>query len=99
MSGIWNCCFHPQYRRDAYKIINLAIGNSATRWKMMRHWNVINPGDHDYGMDGIKDPEQILVRQLDDLGQDAEYMRRNYAINHHLVEGKETEIEDQNPKD
>ena len=65
----------------------------------MRHWNVINPGDHDYGMDDIKGPEQILVRQLDDLGQDTEYMRRNYAINHHLVEGKETEIEDQNPKD
>lgn len=91
--------FPPPSTDDAYKIINLTIGNPTTRWKMMRHWNVINPGDHDYGMDDIKGPEQILVRQLDDLGQDTEYMRRNYAINHHLVEGKETEIEDQNPKD
>ncbi len=91
--------FPPPSTDDAYKIVNLTIGNPTTRWKMMRHWNVINPGDHDYGMDDIKGPEQILVRRMDDLGQDSEYMRRNYSINQHLVEGRETPVRDENLKD
>ena len=91
--------FPPPSTDDAYKIITLTIANPTTRWQMMRHWNVINPGDHDYGMDDVKGPEQILVRQHDDLGQDSEYMRRNFDINHHLVEGREERIGDRNPKD
>ena len=57
--------FPPPSTDDAYKVVTLTIGNPTTRWKMMRHWNVINPGDHDYGMDDIKGPEQILVRRFD----------------------------------
>lgn len=91
--------FPPPSTDDAYKIITLTIGNPTTRWQMMRHWNVINPGDHDYGMDDVKGPEQILVRKYDDLGQDSEYMRRNFDINHHLVQGLEERVADRNPKD
>ncbi len=91
--------FPPPSTDDAYKIINITIANPTTRWQMMRHWNIINPGDHDYGMDDIKGPEQILVRQRDDLGQDPEYMRRNYNLVQHLTEGIETRTEDRNPKD
>ena len=91
--------FPPPSTDDAYKIVTLTIANPTTRWQMMRHWNVINPGDHDYGMDDIRGPEQIRVRQLDDLGQDSEYMRRNFDINHHLVQGFEKRIGDANPKD
>jgi hypothetical protein len=91
--------FPPPSTDDAYKIITLSIANPTTRWQMMRHWNVINPGDHDYGMDDVKGPEQILVRKHDDLGQDSEYMRRNFDINHHLVQGLEERIGKKNPKD
>jgi len=91
--------FPPPSTDDAYKIIALTIANPTTRWQMMRHWNSINPGDHDYGMDDVKGPEQILVRKFDDLGQDSEYMRRNFDINHHLVQGLEKRIGDTNPKD
>lgn len=91
--------FPPPSTDDAYKVITLTIANETTRWQMMRHWNIINPGDHDYGMDDIKGPEQILVRKHDDLGQDSEYMRRNFDINHHLTQGLETQIGTKNPKD
>ena len=91
--------FPPPSTDDAYKIVTLSIANPTTRWQMMRHWNVINPGDHDYGMDDVKGPEQILVRQRDDLGQDSEYMRRNFDINHHLIQGLEERIGAENPKD
>ncbi len=91
--------FPPPSTDDAYKIITLTIANPTSRWLMMRHWNVINPGDHDYGMDDVKGPEQILVRQHDDLGTDPLYMQRNFAINQHLVEGKERWYGTENPKD
>jgi hypothetical protein len=90
--------FPPPSTDDAYKVITLSIANPTSRWQMMRHWNIINPGDHDYGMDDVKGPEQILVRKFDDLGQDSEYMRRNFDINHHLVQGLEEPIGTANPK-
>ena len=34
----------PPSTDDAYKMITLTIANPTTRWQMMRHWNVINPG-------------------------------------------------------
>ncbi len=89
----------PPSTDDAYKMITLTIANPTTRWQMMRYWNVINPGDHDYGMDDVKGPEQILVRKNDDLGQDSLYMARNFSINHHLVQGTEHWIGSENPKD
>ena len=89
----------PPSTDDAYKMITLSIANPTSRWKMMRHWNVINPGDHDYGMDDVKGPEQILVRKFDDLGQDPLYMQRNFSINHHLIQGTEHWIGTENPKD
>lgn len=62
---------------DAYKIITTTIAGPTQRWMMMRHWNVLNPGDHDFGMDDIKGPEQYVIRNQEGLGQDPEYMRRN----------------------
>ncbi len=91
--------FPPPSTDDAYKIITLSIANQTSRWQMMRHWNVINPGDHDYGMDDVKGPEQIIVRKHDDLGTDPLYMQRNIAINQHLVEGVEHWYGTENPKD
>lgn len=91
--------FPPPSTDDAYKIITLTLANPTTRWQMMRHWNVINPGDHDYGMDDVKGPEQRLVRLRDDLGQDSEYMRRNFDLVRHLVRGIEEPTGAENPKD
>ena len=65
---------------------------------MMRHWNTINPGDHDYGMDDVKGPEQIAIRTQDNLGQDPDYMRRNFQIVHHLVTGDDAPSGTENPK-
>ncbi|MEO0415648.1 MAG: hypothetical protein AAF226_11925, partial [Verrucomicrobiota bacterium] len=80
---------YPPSTDDAYKVIANSICGPTSRWQMMRHWNVINPGDHDYGMDDVKGPEQIIIRKVDGLGQDTEYMRRNFQIVHHLVTGEE----------
>jgi hypothetical protein len=89
----------PPSTDDAFKVITLSIANPTSRWQMMRHWNVLNPGDHDYGMDDVKGPEQILVRKFDDLGQDPLYMQRNFSINHHLIQGTEHWMGTENPKD
>ena len=62
---------YPPSTDDAYKIVALSICGPTSRWQMMRHWNVINPGDHDYGMDDVKGPEQIAIRKTDGLGKDA----------------------------
>jgi len=83
---------------DAYKTIMLTIANPTGRWAMMRHWNTINPGDHDYGIDDAKGPEQFLVRQHDDLGLDPEYVKRNYQIVSHLIRGDEAPSPTANPK-
>jgi hypothetical protein len=89
---------YPPSTDDAYKIVALSICGPTSRWQMMRHWNVINPGDHDYGMDDVKGPEQIAIRKVDGLGQDASYMRRNFQIVHHLVTGAEEVDPLVNPK-
>ncbi len=91
--------FPPPSTDDAYKIITLTIAEPTTRWLMMRHWNILNPGDHDYGMDDVKGPEQMLVRRRDDLGQDPAYMRRNFDIVRHLVTGTQERTGAENPKD
>ncbi|RMF74433.1 MAG: hypothetical protein D6744_14500, partial [Planctomycetota bacterium] len=65
---------------------------------MMRHWNVINPGDHDHGMDDVKGPEQIAIRNRSDLGQDPEYMRRNFEIVQHLISGDDSPSGRENPR-
>ena len=91
--------FPPPSTDDAYKVITLTIAGPTTRWQMMRHWNVIHPGDHDYGMDDVKGPEQMAVRERSDLGQDPEYMRRNFKIVRHLVSGDEHPSGTENPKD
>lgn len=88
----------PPSTDDAYKIITTTIAGPTTRWQMMRHWNVLNPGDHDYGMDDVKGPEQFVVRQREGLGQDPEYMRRNFQIVAHLVGGQEDPSGVDNPK-
>lgn len=90
--------FPPPSTDDAYKVITLTIAGPTARWQMMRHWNVVNPGDHDHGMDDVKGPEQRLVRLHDDLGQDSEYMRRNFKIVSHLVSGDEIPSGTSNPK-
>lgn len=89
---------YPPSTDDAYKIITQSICGPTSRWQMMRHWNVINPGDHDYGMDDVKGPEQIAIRSHDGLGQDASYMRRNFQIVHHLITGDQEVDPLANPK-
>ncbi len=90
--------FFPPSTDDAWKVIRHSIAGPTSRWQMMRHWNVINPGDHDYGMDDIKGPEQLAVRRRGDLGQDPAYLRRNFQIVHHLVTGAEEIDPLENPK-
>ena len=90
--------FPPPSTDDAYKVITTTLGGPATRWQMMRHWNVINPGDHDYGMDDVKGPEQLIIRTTDGLGQDAEYMRRNFQIVAHLTRAEEEPSATVNPE-
>ncbi|QDV45472.1 hypothetical protein Enr13x_53510 [Stieleria neptunia] len=89
---------YPPSTDDAYKIVTQSICGPTSRWQLMRHWNVINPGDHDYGMDDVKGPEQIIIRRQDGLGQDASYMRRNFQIVHHLITGDEEVDPLANPK-
>jgi hypothetical protein len=83
---------------DAYLQIMTAMAGPTTRWQMMRHWNTLNPGDHDYGMDDVKGPEQLAIRNRDDLGQDPEYMRRNFQIVQHLTRGIENPSGTTNPE-
>ncbi len=89
---------YPPSPDDAYKIVTTTLCGPTTRWQMMRHWNTINPGDHDYGMDDVKGPEQIAIRAHEDLGQDRDYMRRNFQIVHHLITGDESPSPTVNPK-
>lgn len=90
--------FAPTSIDDAYKIINLTIGNPTTRWQMMRHWNTLNPGDHDYGMNDLHGPEQYVIRKWNNLGQDPEYIRRNYELVLHITSGDENPSGTENPK-
>ena len=89
---------YPPSVDDAYKIVTTTLCGPASRWQMMRHWNTINPGDHDYGMDDVKGPEQIAIRSHADLGQDRDYMRRNFRTVHHLITGDEAPSGTDNPK-
>jgi hypothetical protein len=88
----------PPSTDDAYKTIMATIAGPTGRWQMMRHWNVINPGDHDLGMDDSKGPEQLIVRNREGLGQDPAYMRRNLQIVHHLVQAQKNPTATDNPK-
>lgn len=90
--------FYPPSTDDAMKVITMTIAGPTTRWQMMRHWNIINPGDHDYGMDDIKGPEQLVVRRRGDLGQDPDYLRRNFQIVQHLIGGDEEVDPRANPR-
>ena len=83
---------------DAYLQIMTAIGGPTSRWQMMRHWNTLNPGDHDYGMDDVKGPEQLALRRRNDLGQDQQYMQRNFQIVQHLISGDDKPSPTANPK-
>ena len=82
---------YPPSTDDAYKVVtDVTFVVQRARWQMMRHWNVINPGDHDYGMDDVKGPEQIVIRLAKmGSGQDRDYMRRNFQIVQHLITGDE----------
>lgn len=90
--------FPPPSVDDAYKVITATLAGPTTRWQMMRHWNVINPGDHDHGMDDVKGPEQFIIRSEEGLGQDPEYMRRNFQIVSHLISGDEQPSATDNPR-
>ncbi len=89
---------YPPSVDDAFKVVTTTICGPTTRWQMMRHWNTLNPGDHDYGMDDVKGPEQIIIRNHAHLGQDPDYMRRNFQTVHHLVTGDEHPSGTENPK-
>ncbi|MCZ6515650.1 MAG: twin-arginine translocation signal domain-containing protein, partial [Acidobacteria bacterium] len=81
----------PANIADVYRIIGLTLGGKLQRRMMMRHWNVLNPGDHDFGMDDVKGTEQYAVRTVDELPQDGAYLRRNFAAVWHMVTGEEEE--------
>ncbi len=89
---------YPPSTDDAYKVVTTSICGPTSRWQMMRHWNILNPGDHDHGMDDVKGPEQIAIRNHKDLGQDPGYMIRNFQIVSHLMTGKENPSGKDNPK-
>lgn len=89
---------YPPSTDDAYKVVKNSICGPTSRWQCMRHWNIINPGDHDYGMDDVKGPEQIAIRRVKGLGQDTDYMKRNFQIVHHLITGAESVDPLANPK-
>lgn len=90
--------FPPPSADDAYKVITTTIAGPTTRWQMMRHWNILNPGDHDFGMDDVKGPEQLILRAKDNLGQHPAYLRRNFQIVQHLISGDEAPSALTNPK-
>ena len=73
--GIWqlSSISPPSTKSDAYKIICTTIAGPTTRWKMMRHWNILNPGGGEYGMEDTKGPEQLLLRNKAGLGQDIHF--------------------------
>ena len=98
--GIWQLASlsPPSTKADAYKIICTSIAGPTTRWQMMRHWNVLNPGGAEYGMEDTKGPEQFLMRTRSDLGQDIDYMQRNFQIVQHLCMGNENPKATENPK-
>ncbi len=89
---------YPPSTADAYRQVTLAIAGPTTRWQMMRHWNLLNPGDHDHGMDDVKGPEQLLLRNRAGLGQDSAYLARNFQIVDHLMRGEEAPSGTANPK-
>lgn len=89
---------YPLSTDDAYKIVTITLAGPTSRWQMMRHWNILNPGDHDHGMDDVKGPEQLLLRRRNGLGQSPEYMIRNFQIVSHLMVGKEKPSGKDNPK-
>ena len=76
---IWYTEFlqYPPSVDDVYKNIEITGFGPTGRWKMMRHWNIMNPGDHDHGQDDYKGPEQIILRNHHNLGQDPDYLARN----------------------
>ena len=90
--------FRPSSIDDAFKVVTLSISGPTTRWQMMRHWNVVNPGDHDYGMDDTEGPEQVAMRRRSDLGFDPNYLRRNFQMTAHLATGDEDPPATDNPK-
>lgn len=89
---------YPASTDDAFKVVTLSIAGPTSRWQMMRHWNVLNGGDHDFGMDDVKGPEQIVLRKEDGLGQDPDYLKRNFAIESLLMRGVEMEDLTSNPE-
>ena len=97
--GIWQLAsiLPPPTTNDAYKIINTTLAGPTSRWQMMRHWNVLNPGDSEYGMEDSKGPEQLIMRTQSGLGQDVNYMRRNFQIVQHLCRGEQNPNPDENP--
>ena len=82
---------------DVYRTIGLTLGGQVQRRMMMRHWNVLDPGDHDFGMDDVKGTEQYAVRTVDGLPQDGAYLRRNFAAVWHVVTADESEHTTDNP--
>ena len=98
--GIWQLASisPPPTKADAYKIICTTIAGPTNRWQMMRHWNILNPGGSEMGMEDSKGPEQFLMRNIPDLGQDTLYMQRNFQIVQHLCRGSENPVPNENTK-
>ena len=97
--GIWHLSspYPPPTVEDAFKTIEVTLGGPTTRWQMMRHWNVLNPGDEEYGITDNQGPEQYVVRTEQALGHDIGYPQRNFQITQHLCRGMASPNPTKNP--
>ena len=83
--GTWRCPLFPPSPRDVYRRVALTVCGRRQRRMMMRHWNILDPGDHDFGVDDFKGSEQHALRHIDALPQDSEYVRHTFAAIWHIV--------------
>ena len=97
--GVWHLSSPtlPRTLEDAFKTIQITLGGPTTRWQMMRHWNVLNPGDLEYGLIDNQGPEQFVVRTEQQLGHDITYPQRNFQITQHLCRGVANPNPTENP--
>ena len=79
----------PPSTDDAYRSIYSALAGPTSRHQLMRHWVVMNPGDHDFGFDDLAGPIQHALRYNQDLGPMGDYLQGNMQIVAHLMMGDE----------
>ena len=79
----------PPSTDDAYRSIDSHLAGPTSRWQLMRHWVIMNRGDHDFGVDDLAGPIQHSLRHNRDLSLVGDYLQRNMEIVAHLMMGDE----------